>query len=40
MCYYFDGITKIEDVNLDNRLADEKSYENTLAYNISYRTFD
>ena len=38
--YYFDDITKTEDVNLDNRLVDEKSYENTLAYNISYKTFD
>ena len=28
-CYYFDGIIKIKDFNLDI-LTDEKSYKNTL----------
>ena len=28
--YYFDGIIKIEDFNLDNILTDEKSYKNIL----------
>ena len=37
-CYYFDGIVKIEDLHLDNNLIDEKSYENSLVYNISYKT--
>ena len=33
-CYYLDDIIKIEDLNLDNILIDEKSDENTLVYNI------
>ena len=37
-CYYFDDIIKIEDFNLDKVLIDEKSYENILVYNISYKT--
>ena len=37
-CYYFDDIIKIEDFYLDNILIDEKSYENILVYNISYKT--
>ena len=37
-CYYFDGIIKIEDFNLDNVLSNEK-FENILVYNISYKTF-
>ena len=36
-CYYFDDITKIEDFDLDNSSIDEKSYENILVYNISYK---
>ena len=32
--YYFDEMTKIEDFDLDI-LIDEKSYKNTLVYNIS-----
>ena len=36
-CYYFDDIFKIEDVDFDNALIDEKSYENILVYNISYK---
>ena len=38
MCYYSDDIIKIEDFDLDNILTDEKSYENVLAYNISYKS--
>ena len=37
-CYYFNDIIKIEDINLDNILIDEKSYENILVYNILYKT--
>ena len=36
-CYYFDDIIEIQDFDLDNILIDEKSYENILFYNISYR---
>ena len=36
--YYFDGIIKIKDFNLDNILIDEKSFENILVFNISYNT--
>ena len=39
MCYYFDGITKFGDFDLDNIFVDEKSYENILVYNISYKSF-
>ena len=35
--YYFDNITKFEDLDLDNILIDAKSYENILVYNISYK---
>ena len=37
-CYYFDGIIKLEDFDLDNILIDEKSHENILIYNISHKT--
>ena len=37
-CYYFGGIIKIEDFNLDNILIDEKSFENILLFNISQKT--
>ena len=37
-CYYFDDIIKIEDFDLDNILTDEKSHENILIYDISYKT--
>ena len=37
ICYYFHDITKIEDFDLDDILIDEKSYENILVYNISYK---
>ena len=36
--YYFDDIIKLEDFDLDNSLIDEKSYENILIYEISYKT--
>ena len=36
-CYYFDDIIEIEDFDLEI-LIDEKSYENVLVYNISYKT--
>ena len=42
MCYYFDDIMKIEDINFDNILLDKKSYktyENILIYEISYKIF-
>ena len=37
MCYYFDDIIKLENFDF-NILIDEKSYENILIYNISYKT--
>ena len=37
-CYYFDDIIKLEDFNHDNILKDEKSHENTLIYEILYKT--
>ena len=37
LCYYSDDIIKTEDFNLDNILIDEKSFENILIYNISYK---
>ena len=38
MCYYFDSIIKLEDFDLDNILIEEKSHENVLIYDISYKT--
>ena len=35
MCYYFNNIIKTD---LDNILIDERSYENILVYNISYKS--
>ena len=37
-CYYFDGIIKLEDFDLDNILIDKKSHENILIYNISQKS--
>ena len=37
-CYYFDDTIKLEDFDPDNILIDEKSHENTLIYDISYKT--
>ena len=38
MCYYFNDIIKVEDLDVDNVLIDEKSHENILMYDISYKT--
>ena len=38
MCCYFNDIIKVEDLDLDNVLIDEKSHENILIYDISYKT--
>ena len=35
-CYYFDDITILQDFNFDI-LTDEKSHENILIYDISYK---
>ena len=37
-CYYFDDVIKFEDFHFGNILIDEEWYENTLIYNISYKT--
>ena len=37
-CSFFDDIIKIEDFDFDNILLDEKSPENILVYDISYKT--
>ena len=37
-CYYLYEIINLKDFNLDNILIDEKSQENILIYNISYKT--
>ena len=37
-CYYFDDMLKIEDLDFDSILLNEKSDENILIYNISYKT--
>ena len=36
--YYFDDIIKTEEFYFDNILIHEKLCENTLVYNISYKT--
>ena len=38
LCYYFDKIIKIEDFDFDIKLLDERSYENILVYDVSYKT--
>ena len=38
-CYYFNDIMRVEDIDYDNILLDEKSYENILTHDISYKTF-
>ena len=38
MYYYQDDIIKLEDFDIDNILIDEKSNENILIYNFSYKT--
>ena len=37
VCYYFDDIMRVEDIDSDI-LLDEKSYENILTHDISYET--
>ena len=37
-CYYFDDIINTSYLNLDNILIDEKSYENILICNVTYKT--
>ena len=36
--YYFDDINNINDLNIDNILINEKSYENILIYNVVHKT--
>ena len=36
--FCFDDIMKIEDFDFNNILINEKSYENVLIYDISYKT--
>ena len=38
-CYYFDDITRMIDIGFNNILLNEKSYENILIYDISYKIF-
>ena len=37
MCWYFDDIIKIQKLDFDNILINEKSYKNILVYDISYK---
>ena len=37
ICYYFGDVNEIENFDLDNIFINEKSYENILVYNISYK---
>ena len=37
MCYYFNDIIKLENFDLDSIYIDEKSDENILIYDISYK---
>ena len=39
-CYYFDGIINFKDFDLLDLLLDEESYQNTLIYESSYKTFN
>ena len=38
MCYYFDFMINLEGFNLNNISIDEKSQENILIYDVSYKT--
>ena len=38
-CCYFNDIIKLEDFDFNNILIDEKSHENILNCDISYKTF-
>ena len=35
--YYFHEVININDIDLDNILLDEKSYENILVYDVAYK---
>ena len=37
ICHHFNDITKVEDIDLDNILIEEKSYENILVDKILYK---
>ena len=37
-CYYFDDKININDIDLNNILLDEKSYENILIDDVAYRS--
>ena len=39
-CYYFNDIIKLENFDLDNITIDEKSHENILIYDISYKSYN
>ena len=39
ICYYFNDIMRVIDIDFSDILLDEKSYENILIYDISYKTF-
>ena len=36
ICYYFNGIININDIDLYNILIDEKSYKNIFIYHVTY----
>ena len=36
--YYFNDTIKIEEFDFDNTLINERTYENILVYDISYKT--
>ena len=38
MCYFFDDMFNIKNLDPNNEKADEKSYKNTLIYYIGYVT--
>ena len=39
ICYYFDDIIRLRDFGYNSIFLHEKSYENILIYDISYKTF-
>ena len=39
MCYYFDYIMRVIDINPRDILSDEKKYKNISIYDISCKTF-
>ena len=39
MCYYFDDIMRVIDIDFNDISLNKKSYENILIYDISYKTF-